>query len=110
MRQPKSTLFPYTTLFRSLEKLADDYPFIHTLRFVEVAGIVKDSGLKVEDLDYLFRHRIDDAAGKYRPNPQALLSTIRALANGIRSIRAEHSVPTDPTAVTEELLRRELGL
>ena len=44
-----------------------DYPFSQTLRFVEVAEEVKDSGLKIEDLEYLLRHRFDET-GKYRPN------------------------------------------
>ena len=34
---------------------------------------VKDSGLKVEDLDYLLRHRFDET-GKYRPNRDATLA------------------------------------
>ena len=86
-----------------------DYPFSQTLRFVEVAEEVKDSGLRVEDLEYLLRHRFDEA-GKYRPDNDATLALIKTLAEGVRAIRAEHAVPDDPGAMSEEVLRQKLGL
>lgn len=86
-----------------------DYPFTQTLRFVEVAEEVKDSGLKIEDLEYLLRHRFDEA-GKYRPDNDAMLALIKTLAEGVRAIRAEHAVPDDPGAMSEEVLRQKLGL
>jgi Neuraminidase-like domain len=86
-----------------------DYPFSQTLRFVEVAEEVKDSGLKIEDLDYLLRHRFDET-GKYRPNPEGTLALLKTLAEGVRAIRTEHAVPNDPGAMSEEVLRQKLGL
>jgi peptidoglycan hydrolase-like protein with peptidoglycan-binding domain len=90
-------------------KLEEDYPFTQTLRFVEVAEQVKESGLRIEDLDYLLRHRFDQV-GKYRPNSEAMLALLKALAEGIRAIRAEHAVPDDPSTMDEEMLRQKLGL
>src|SRR3712207_9075708 len=41
-RPPRSTLFPYTTLFRSEDKLAVDIPFeIHTNKDVTFGDLVK---------------------------------------------------------------------
>jgi len=93
-----------------LSKLEDDYPFTHTLRFVEIAGYVKKSGLKIEDLDYLLRHNIEDPVGKYRPNSEDMLVLIKTLAEGIRTIRAEHAVPEDAGSMSKEVLRQKLGL
>jgi len=86
-----------------------DYPFSQTLRFVEVAEAVKDSGLKIEDLEYLLRHRFD-ATAKYRPDPDGALALLKTLAEGVRAIRAEHAVPNDPGAMSDEALKQKLGL
>ncbi|MCK5014071.1 MAG: hypothetical protein KAS66_09645 [Candidatus Omnitrophica bacterium] len=93
-----------------LTKLEDNYPFTQTLRFVEIAGYVKESGLKIEDLDYLLRHHIEDTVGKYRPNNEATLVLMKTLAEGIRTIHAEHAVPEDAGSMDEEVLRQKLGL
>ena len=50
-----------------------DYPFSQTLRFVEVVEEVKESGLKIEDLEYLLLHQFDQT-GKYRPDRVAALT------------------------------------
>jgi hypothetical protein len=86
-----------------------DYPFSQTLRFVEVVGEVNDSGLKVEDLDYLLRHRFDPE-GKNRPDKEAALALMKTLAEGVRAIRKDHAVPDDPGAMGEDTLRQEMGL
>jgi len=86
-----------------------DYPFSHTLRFVEMAEQVKDSGLKLEELEYLLRHRFEPT-GKYGPNPAATLPLLKTLAEGIRAIHSEHAVPIGPGAVSDEVLRQKLGL
>ncbi|CAH1073230.1 neuraminidase-like domain-containing protein [Candidatus Nitrotoga sp. 1052] len=86
-----------------------DYPFSQTLRFVEVAEEVKKSGLKIEDLEYLLRHRFDET-GKYHPNSDATLALLKMISEGIRVIRAEHTVPDDSGAMSEEMLRQKLGL
>jgi hypothetical protein len=93
---------PLTTIDRN-------YPFSQTLRFVEIAEEVKDSGLKIEDLEYLLRHRFDET-GKYRPNREGVLVLLKTLSEGIRAIGAEHAAPNDPGALSEETLRQKLGL
>lgn len=92
-----------------LATIEQDHPFSQTLRFVEVAEEVKDSGLKIDDLDYLLRHRFDET-GKYRPNSDAMLALLIMLSEGVRAIRAEHVMPDDPGAMSEEVLRQKLGL
>ncbi|MBD1847608.1 hypothetical protein H6F89_30255 [Cyanobacteria bacterium FACHB-63] len=92
-----------------LTSLANDYPFTETLRFVEVSEQVKESGLKIEDLDYLLRHRFDET-GKYRPNREATLGLLKTLAEGIRAIQAEHAVPEDPGTMSDEVLQQKLAL
>jgi len=86
-----------------------DYPFSHTLRFVEVVEKVKQSGLRIEDLEYLLLHRFDET-GKYRPNLESTLAFLKTLAEGIHAIRKEHAVPEDPSIFSEEMLRQKLGL
>src|SRR6185436_18999174 len=93
-----------------LATIDEDHVFSRTLRFVEIAGEVRESGLKIEDLDYLLRHRIEDPAGKYRPDREAALALLKTLAEGIRAIRAEHAVPEDAGAMGDELLRQKLGM
>ena len=92
-----------------LTKLEEDYPFSQTLRFVEVVEKVKDNAFKVEDLDYLLRHRFDET-GKYRPNREGTLALLKTLSDGIRSIRSDNAIPVDPGAMGEDVLRQKLGL
>jgi hypothetical protein len=92
-----------------LTALTDDHPFMQTLRFVGIAEAVKDSGFKVEDLDYLLRHRFDET-GTYRPNREGTLALLRIVGQGIRAIRAQHAVPDDPSTISDDVLRQELGL
>jgi peptidoglycan hydrolase-like protein with peptidoglycan-binding domain len=106
-----SGLDPFKSLHPDpVAMLEEDYPFAQTLRFVEIAGYVKESGLKIEDLDYLLRHHIEDTVGKYRPNSEAALVLMKTLAEGVRAVRAEHAVPDDAGAMGEEVLRQKLGL
>jgi hypothetical protein len=105
-----SGLNPFKPLHANpLARIEDDHPFSQTLRFVEVVNAVKASGLKVDDLDYLLRHRFDQTS-KYRPNREATLAWLKTLADGTRAIRAEQAAPDDPGALTEEVLRQKLGL
>ena len=105
-----SGLYPFKPLDPDpLVTLDQDHPFVQTLEFVKVAEEVKESGLKIEDLDYLLRHRFDDT-GKYRPNREAVLSFLKSLSQGVRAIRAEHAVPDEPSALSDDLLRQKLGL
>jgi hypothetical protein len=105
-----SGLDPFKALHpEPLETLDQDYPFAQTLEFVKVAEEVKDSGLKIEDLEFLLRHRFDET-GKYRPNRDGALALLKSLSEGVRAIRAEHAVPDDPGTLSEEVLRQKLGL
>lgn len=87
-----------------LETLDQDYPFVQTLEFVKVADQVRGSGLQIDDLDYLLRHRFDET-GKYRPDREAALALLKTLAEGVRAIRAEHAVPDHSADFTDELQR-----
>jgi hypothetical protein len=103
-------LDPFKSLHSDpLATLAEDYPFSQTLRFLEIAQEIKDSGLKIEDLEYLLRHRFD-VTGKYRPNPEGTLTLLKTMSEGIRAIRTEHAMPGEPGAVSEDILRQKLGL
>ena len=90
-----------------LSSLANDYPFNQTLRFVEVVKQIKDSGFKIEDLNYLLRHRFDPV-GKYRPNSEANLNLLKTLSDGVRKIRAD-LVPSNLAKASEDLLRQKLS-
>ena len=105
-----SGLDPFRQLYPdTLASLDQDHPFTQTLEFAKVAEEVKDSGLRIEDLDYLLHHRFDET-GKYRPNREATLALLKSLSEGVRAIRVEHAVPDDPGALSDEVLRQKLGL
>src|SRR5260370_16733603 len=44
-RPPRSTLFPYTTLFRSVPRFPRDSHFRKTIRFCALSGFVSRAGL-----------------------------------------------------------------
>lgn len=105
-----SGLNPFKQLYPdTLASLDQDHPFSQTLEFVKVAEEVKDSGLKIEDLDYLLHNRFDET-GKYRPNREATFALLKSLSEGVRAIRVEHAVPDDPGALSDDVLRQKLGL
>jgi hypothetical protein len=90
-------------------KIADDRLFTQTMGFIAAARLLKDSGVSVEDLDWLVRHRFDPV-GKYRTDPAAHLSLMRSLGGEIASIRAEHAIPADPLTLTDEQIAAKLAL
>ncbi|MGA9773951.1 MAG: neuraminidase-like domain-containing protein [Blastocatellia bacterium] len=99
-------LKPFEPLKESpITQLGDDSPFTQTLRFIEVAGQVKQSAFKIEDLDYLLRHHFDPV-GKYREKPDALLGLAKSLAGQLGRIQEEHSAES----VSNELLQQELAI
>lgn len=105
-----SGLDPFKALHTHvLTTLDKDYPFSQTLEFVNVTEKIKDSGLKIEDIDYWLRHRYDEI-GKYRPNPENTLALLKSLAEGIRKIEAEHMMPDKSDVMSEDLLRKKLSL
>jgi hypothetical protein len=94
-------------------KLADDYPFTQTLRFVEIARLVAGSGFRVADLDYLLRHQLDDPSGKYKQDANALLRLVKTLAAGLRQIEAAYAMPSDAAALatfTDAMIQEKLAL
>jgi hypothetical protein len=97
--QPLKTDSPTTVV--------DDYPLTQTLAFVEIATTVRNSGFGVSDLEYLLRHQFDPV-GKYRD--VAPLTTGRALAAGIRRIRADNAMPADSSSLTDDVLRQKLPM
>lgn len=92
-----------------LASLDQDHPFSQTMEFVKVVEEVKDSGLTIEDLDYLLRHRFDET-GKYRPDHEGTLAFLKSLAEGVRAIRTQHAMPSDAGAQSQDVLRQELSL
>ncbi|MBX6421974.1 neuraminidase-like domain-containing protein [Thermosulfurimonas sp. F29] len=92
----------------ALNSLEEDAPY-QTIRFIEMVERVKESGFKVEDLNYLFLHQFDPT-GKYRPDKAGTRLFLKTIADGIRSIRAEHAAPDDPSTLSEDVLRQKLGL
>ncbi len=87
----------------------EDHPYRHTIRFVEQAQRLRASGLTVEDVDFLTRHRFDPV-GSFRSSGEPPLPLVRALAADISRIRAEHAIPKDPLTFTDDQLVRTLGL
>ena len=105
-----SGLDPFTPLSATPPTtLAEDHPFSQTLAFVDVAEAVKESGLKVADLEYLLLHHFDPT-GKYRPDTAGVLALLKTLADGVRAIRAEHALPAGSDAPDEETLGQKLSL
>ncbi|HYI12532.1 MAG TPA: neuraminidase-like domain-containing protein [Thermoanaerobaculia bacterium] len=105
-----SGLDPFQALHPDpLTRIEEAHPFTQTLRFVEVVNEVRESGLTIEDLDYLLRHRFD-RAGKYREDVDGTMALLKTLAEGIGAIRTANVLPDDPAALTEEVLREKLGL
>ncbi|MET8093018.1 neuraminidase-like domain-containing protein [Micromonospora sp. NPDC005220] len=92
-----------------LQTLADDHPYVDTIRFVDLVEEIRAAGFTVADLDFLVRRRYDEK-GPYRRDPAATLLLLTGLADRIRAIEAEHALPADAAAVTPEYLQDELGL
>jgi hypothetical protein len=89
--------------------VADDYPLSQTLPFVEAENLIRESGFKVEDVNYLLRHQFDPV-GKYRDGPNALLRLVKTLATELKSIQTQLAVPADGSSLTDELLQQKAAL
>jgi hypothetical protein len=104
-----SGLNPFTPLKTTpLAVLADDYPWNQTLKFVEVAGYVQQSGFTVSQLQYLLGQY--DPTDQYTPDPSAQLQQVAATAAAIQSIQSQNAVPSDPTAFTDALIQQKMAL
>ena len=91
------------------QTMEDDFPFSQTVRFVEIAALISETGFKIADLDYILRHRFDPV-GKYRRDPNVVLTLVKSLALEIRRIQTEHNIPADPATLTDEVLQQKLAL
>jgi len=76
---------------------------------VEIAEQVRDSGMSVEDLDYLLRHRFDPV-GKYLEDHDALELLVKALCTGVRQVLTQQVIPDDATAITNDLIHDKISL
>jgi hypothetical protein len=107
---PFNPVNPFDSLAATpMALLKDDRPWGETLQFCEQASKVQSSGFTVEDLQYLLCHRIVDPAGRYAPDPAALLQQIRALAVVIHTIQSRTAAPSDPTAFTDDIIRQNVS-
>ena len=92
-----------------LASLADDHAYSGTVAFVAASTAVANSGLSIEDLGYLLRHRYDPV-GVHRGAATPPLPLVRTIAGQIRSIRTQDAVPGDPLTFTDAILRQKLAL
>ncbi|HEY0609789.1 MAG TPA: neuraminidase-like domain-containing protein, partial [Chitinophaga sp.] len=105
-----SGLDPFKALHTDpVTTLNEDHPLTQTLQFVKIADQLRRSGFKIEDLNYLLRHRFDPA-GKYQTSAETSLLLMKQLADGINLIRSEHGIPDKQAIINEETLRQKLGL
>lgn len=91
-----------------VETTEEDVILHNTLRFVELAHLVRGSGFQVADLERLLRHRsrAEDGPSERRDGQLRLL---RRVAAEIRVLRSEHgSLPGG--RLTDDALRQKLGL
>lgn len=90
----------------------DDEPLRATLRFQEDAALLGGSGCGVADLRYLVLHAADpDGPHAVGPTHATSAETIgAAFAKTVPQLRAEHAVPADPAAYTDERIAAELAL
>ncbi len=105
-----SGLDPFTAVPAApLTTLADDHAYTQTLVFVNMATAVTGSGLEIDDLSYLLRHRYDPV-GVHRSAATPPLPLVRSIAAQIRAIRTQDAIPTDPLTFTDNILRQKLAL
>lgn len=103
-----SGLNPFHALHSgALATLADDHAFGQTLAFVKAVQLAKTGPMKVEDLNYLFRHRFDPA-GPYREDGSGQADALQALATTLRALAADYAVPADADALTDDVLKARL--
>jgi hypothetical protein len=89
--------------------LSDDHPFSQTLRFVQLAGKVSESGFSIAELAYLLVHDPDSVA-QFRPDGAPALSLMGSLRSEIERIKGANSPPDDPATLDDDTLRQKLAL
>ena len=92
-----------------LALLDEDRPFTQILRFVDFVETVRAAGLNVGDAAYLMRHEFDPV-GPHRDRPDVVIGLLRTLGSALERISAEHAIPPDPAAFSDDVLRQELAL
>lgn len=99
---------PFLTLSGNpITAMADDVLYNQTLIFVKQVAAVKNSDFTVEDLRYLLRQQFD-SVGKYQSDPNAFISLVQTLSDGLRQIQAKNAVP-DLTSISESLIDQTLS-
>jgi hypothetical protein len=103
-----SSLNPFPAISASaVTDLAGDVVHNQTLTFLTAARSVATSGFTVEDLRYLLRHQFDPV-GKYQVDTNALSALVQSVANGLRQIRIQNTVParlaSQPETLTDQRL------
>ena len=91
-----------------LDDLADDVPLTETLALVERAQALRDRGLTVADVEFLLRRRFDPV-GPYRGDPGTTDALLVGLADQLRAAASAAVAPSDPAALTEQVLSDLLG-
>ncbi|QHT61334.1 hypothetical protein GXP70_16130 [Paenibacillus lycopersici] len=92
----------------ALSGIEDDYPLKQTLAFVRLAQEVKASTFTINDLNYLFRHRMDPN-GSYREDGGSK-DWIRLLAAQLHAIAADFAIPDVSASVSDDELRQAMGM
>lgn len=86
-----------------------DMPLARTLRFVVLAQRLKSAGIAIGELAYWFNHRLE-AAIPPGPGEAQAAALVAALSAQARQIEAEHAPPSEPAAISDEMVRQGLGL
>lgn len=84
-------------------ELEDVHP--STLKFIEQAQLIEQSGFKITTLDYLLRH--EDITGDASPSIDSTLSFAKTIKDGLVRIEQEHTVEDDPTG---EITKTKMAL
>jgi len=94
--------------FISIKKLSGNDPFPspdQTHQFVALVSKVRDSGFKIAELDYLYRH-VSQPPVDFAPQSVTISQTVRTLREGLRRIHADNVPIDDPRG---EITRSKLA-
>ena len=106
---PPTGLDPFKPLSgNAISVLADDVLLNQTLLFVTQVAAVQNSGFTAEDLKYLLRQQFDPV-GKYQTDPNALMTLMQSLANGLQQIQSQTAIPPNLASMAESLIDQTLS-